>query len=233
MQEFYIEVAACGPIASNYEKGDVVVNFEAGSSYKAYLNPQKCQCNCPDKDEKPPPPYDLTKCPVPSDQLKVFLWDCETNFEAKSYPEAQAHDRAVRKVSARDYLLSDPPWKQGCKKCICAIYLKIEIQGYEGEAGEGELYVWNIKQLNEEGYIGRVVGTYASSGASVTKNSPKLKASIREDGTVEDAIYISIDTDGSSKNDGDVNISITAIDWFSDKTLATFSGAGQHKIPCL
>jgi hypothetical protein len=128
--EFTLEISACGPIKDNDERGKLIINFEAGSSYgPAVINEEKCKCDCPDKLKNPPKPYNLKDCPNPKDQQDVFAWDCETSYEAKNEGEAQAHDNAVRpglNNSTTTYP-QRPAWVQGCKKCKCPINAPLTI----------------------------------------------------------------------------------------------------------
>jgi hypothetical protein len=239
--EFTLEISACGPVKDNDERGKIIINFDAGSSYgPAVINQEECKCNCPDKLKSPPAPYNLKKCPIKTDQQDVFAWDCETNFEAKNQDEAIAHDKAVkRKV---DGYPVKPPWINPniCKKCKCKIYLKVKILGHEGESEEGEVYAWDIIQKSKEGFILKELGSFSSSGNDLnsTKEFPALVGAAlvpytNEGGETEDSIYVSISRSTYDKrDDDDVQIVVEARDFFTDKLLLVFSD-GDNTITCL
>jgi hypothetical protein len=55
-----------------------------------------CECKCPSEDKKPDKRYDLKNfCPEKYNQTKIFAWDCETRYEAKTAQEAALHDREL------------------------------------------------------------------------------------------------------------------------------------------
>jgi len=55
-----------------------------------------CKCKCPSEDKKPKRNYDLKNvCPEEYNQTKIFSWDCETRYEAKTSEEATAHDKEL------------------------------------------------------------------------------------------------------------------------------------------
>jgi hypothetical protein len=243
MAEFTLKISACAPIKDNDEKGKIIINFDAGSSYgPAVINEEKCKCDCPDKLKSPPAPYNLKKCPIKTDQQDVFAWDCETNFEAKNEGEAVAHDATVKNRNGlnatSDKYPANPPWLKKCKKCKCKIYLKVKILGHEGESGEGEVYAWDVKQKSKDGYIVKEIGTFSSSGSDLdsTKEFPNtsgLTAYTNEAGETEDFIYISTTRSTfDTRDDDDVSIAIEAKDFFTDKILLYFSN-GDNTITCL
>ena len=173
--EFTLEIQACGPIRQNDERGRIVINFGAGSSYgPAVINEEECKCDCPDKLKNPPRPYNLKECPSKSEQEDVFAWDCETSYEAKDANEARAHDQAVRPGlnGSNSTYPQKPAWVTGCKKCKCPINAPLTIDwSYDdgGKCGGGhqcDQAVFNFGflrgVLNEASYGGLSAGDGAT-----------------------------------------------------------------------
>ena len=60
--EFTIEIKACAPIAANGDKGELIINVAAGSSYTAVVPPlDACGCDCPSEQANPLYIYDLKR----------------------------------------------------------------------------------------------------------------------------------------------------------------------------
>lgn len=121
MAEFTLNISACGASKDDNEKAQYIVTVEAGVShgwFGVYAD-ENCKCECPDKKVSPPEPYNLKKCPKPSDQKTIFAYDCETDYEAENEAKQLAHNTTVEgRLSSET---GSPPWLKGCKKCRCQL----------------------------------------------------------------------------------------------------------------
>jgi hypothetical protein len=146
--EFEIEIDTCcavkgGESALYINEEILTVSINAGAGAYAQQNvfyDYKCGCDCPDKNKNPEPKYNLKlNCPDKNNQVPIFAWDCQTQYEAQNREEVDAHDRAMKTLIGRqtlEYYDSNPAWVDGCKKCLCNFY---------------EPWTFNFRYSNTEG----------------------------------------------------------------------------------
>ena len=238
--EFTLEIPACGPVKQNGDKGRIIINFGAGSSYgPAIINEEECQCDCPDKLKNPPRIYDLQKrCPDEADQQPLFAWDCETSYEAEDAAEAEAHDNAVRPGLnyANVTYPQKPVWVSDCKKCKCKLFIQFIIQGNAEEMSESgqELYSYDIKQKDKNGGIIKESNVASNGQGKREFGKVEYKADVDENGKAEDSIIIQVSFASNHTGTGQADITIEVWEITPEESyiLETKTGIGTYDFSC-
>ena len=238
--EFTLKIPACGPIKQNGEKGRIIINFGAGSSYgPAIIGEEECKCDCPDKLKNPPRIYDLKRqCPDEADQQILFAWDCETSYEAEDAGEARAHDDAVRPGLnyANVIYPQKPVWVSDCKKCKCKFFIEAIIAGNAEEetSEEDELYSYDIKQKNKNGEIIKQINVKSNGRGRKKFGKLLYRADVDENGKAEDSIKIEVSFAPDHTGTGKAEIIIEVWDITPEESyiIDTKTGPESYDFSC-
>lgn len=197
--EFEIEIDTCcavkGAESALYINEEILtVSINAGAGAYAQQNvfyDYKCGCDCPDKNKNPEPKYNLKlNCPDKNNQVPIFAWDCQTQYEAETPEEAFAHDQTIESRRTTNQHPSNgeeypnkPAWVKGCMKCLCNFYgpwtLNFRYSNTEGPCPGGhqcDRAVFNVSILtndprnNQKIQIGTFNLNNGSNGGDVTSS---------------------------------------------------------------